>query len=164
MVSIFILYFLDCFDCSVLSSKHCATADEFLGGDIFQMDQLFIPINVRKFHWLLAVVDIKEECLAIYDSLPGKNGGGGRYLGLIQRYLGDHFRSLNHGRDHPTLHQWRLINVAVPHQEISNDCGVFLCLYVDFILLQYPLVFQQKDISLNGRAFIGLAILQKFIG
>jgi hypothetical protein len=38
------------------------------GGDIFEVDKLYFVINVERQHWVLAVVDISNQKIQMYDS------------------------------------------------------------------------------------------------
>eukprot|EP01091_Cochliopodium_minus_P012400 TRINITY_DN3745_c0_g1_i1.p1 TRINITY_DN3745_c0_g1~~TRINITY_DN3745_c0_g1_i1.p1 ORF type:complete len:117 (+),score=6.67 TRINITY_DN3745_c0_g1_i1:622-972(+) len=42
-------------------------------GDIFDLDYLFITINILDIHWTVVVVDFKERTINYYDSFHGKN-------------------------------------------------------------------------------------------
>jgi hypothetical protein len=65
------------------------------GGDIFEVDKLFFVINVERTHWVLAVADMLNQKIQMYDSGSsryayqsiGKNGI--RCLQNLFRYLQD---------------------------------------------------------------------------
>ena len=60
--------------------------------DIFELDNLIVPVHVRSNHWCLAVVFVGEQRIQYYDSL----GGGG--MDVLNRSF-----SHNHARDPFTL-------------------------------------------------------------
>ena len=50
--------------------------------------------------------------------------------------------------------EWKLnTNCKVPQQDKTNttDCGVFVCIYCDFILNECKLDFSQKDITIGKK-------------
>jgi Ulp1 family protease len=56
------------------------------GGDIFNLDKLFIPIHANRNHWVLAVAFMQTKVIQIYDSLLHE---GKKYLENIFQYLQD---------------------------------------------------------------------------
>jgi Ulp1 family protease len=71
-----------------------------------------------------------------------------KILGVVMHYLQDEFKK----NDHNLIDEndWSLKTVYdVPQQENTEDCGIFVCLYCDFILHDYALDFTQDDIR-NG--------------
>ncbi|PHT44828.1 hypothetical protein CQW23_13986 [Capsicum baccatum] len=39
------------------------------------IDKVYVPINYKgSFHWLLAVIVLKERCIRVYDSMKGHRG------------------------------------------------------------------------------------------
>ena len=51
--------------------------------DIFVLEKLFIPINVRNTHWILAVIYPSNKKIQIYDSM---GGGENHYLEVLRDY------------------------------------------------------------------------------
>ena len=45
--------------------------------------------------------------------------------------------------------RWKLVstNIDTPRQENGFDCGVFTCMYADFLSMGYPLTFNQEHIA-----------------
>jgi Ulp1 family protease len=56
---------------SFVSNFACLSC-AIVGGNIIQLDKLLIPINVNKSHWILAMVDMSQHKIHIYDSLSSK--------------------------------------------------------------------------------------------
>ncbi|RVW51725.1 hypothetical protein CK203_066631 [Vitis vinifera] len=40
----------------------------------FEVDIVYVPINVRSMHWVLGVVYLAQRIISVYDSLIGING------------------------------------------------------------------------------------------
>jgi len=168
-VSKVLLYVLD-----VLSPIHYFTVSIIFfqlvfipEGDIFRLDKLLIPINIESLHWFLAVVFMQEKKVVIYDSLPVEDGRED-YLTDILQYLKDEHKH-KHGLDLPNVDNWTTVpcpkgNAIAPLQGPTNDCGVFLCLFMDLILLNCPaMVLSQDSIQEYGRAWLCASILKRDI-
>jgi Ulp1 family protease len=97
------------------------------GGDIFKVDKLFFPINVERTHWVLAVADILNEKIEMYDSGSrkynyqsiGKNGI--RCLETLLRYLEDKHKHKKK-TPLPNTNRWQLIPCQsdTPQQQNSK--------------------------------------------
>ena len=128
-------------------------------GDIFELDKLFIPININNNHWILAVIFIKEKRIQIYDSMLAP---GTRYLSRLFEYLKCEFQEKKNSIG--SWHNWQLVpcNYDTPKQLNGYDCGVFVCMFIHFIADNRELLFNQNDVN-NYRNFIAyqLATLNK---
>lgn len=148
------------------------------GKDIFNLDKVFFPINEGRMHWLCGVADITNKRVQIYDSM-GSNGT--HYLGSIFRYLQDEHMDKKK-TPLPDIDQWELVECErdTPRQRNGKclesdgspettttttltcssgyDCGVFTCMFADFISKSCPLVFSQEHIT-QCRERIALSIM-----
>jgi sentrin-specific protease 1 len=72
--------------------------------DIFELDKVFIPIDISQTHWTLAVVFIQQKEIHYYDSM---NGDGTRYKDALLKWLIDEARNKNF-----TLHasEWNFLS------------------------------------------------------
>jgi sentrin-specific protease 1 len=62
------------------------------GKDIFNLDKIFVPININQRHWIVAVIFIQEKKIEIFDSLKKNDkdyDGGKPYLYALFRYIQD---------------------------------------------------------------------------
>lgn len=88
-------------------------------------------------------------------------GGNGMYYmeGLMQ-YIKDEWKSKK-GSDLPDADEWKLVTCEpdVPRQENGYDCGVFTCMFADFLSCDRPLSFNQKHIT-QCRERIALSIMK----
>jgi Plant transposon protein/Ulp1 protease family, C-terminal catalytic domain len=100
--------------------------------DIFEADNLLIPINQGQVHWVCAVVSMKEKTISVLDSL---GGDGSKIQQALLRFLLDE-HTQKKTTPLPDLEKWRLI----PHQRSTRqqtngyDCGVFVCMFAIAIL------------------------------
>ena len=140
-------------------------------------------------HWTLAVIFITERKIQYYDSCGGTDEntlkGLLRYLkeehkakkgkelegewtlegcpeDLPRQTNGEEYSS--HFYVVPTpIHRWNLLTftpVPLLSPDVSGyDCGVFICLYSYFILLECPLVFTQAHVS-KCREWLALSVLK----
>lgn len=116
------------------------------GKDIFELDKLFFPINIKNNHWACAVIFIQEKRIQFYDSI---GGDGTYYMRALLDYVKDEWRRKTQGQDLPNVSEWKLVstNINTPRQENGFDCGVFTCMYADFLSMGYPLTFNQEHIT-----------------
>ena len=128
-------------------------------GDIFELEKLFIPINIDNMHWILAVIYMQEKRIQIYDSY---NSPGIIYLNNLIEYLKCEYQDKKNAIGN--WKNWNLVSCQddTPSQTNSYDCGVFVCMYIQFIADNRELNFNQDDVS-SYRKFIAyqLAILNK---
>jgi len=113
-------------------STHGAVSKADPKGDIFDLDTLFIPINIKRNHWTLAVLYMKEKRMVYLDS---KYGDGINKLNMILLYL----QSLRESSSE-YFHDWELVNNRnIPFQDNDFDCGLYCMLNAAYIFLGYPL-------------------------
>jgi sentrin-specific protease 1 len=104
------------------------------------------------------VIFVKERSIQCYDSIGGE---GTYYLEALLQYLKDEWASKNNGQELPDLSEWRLVTCSsdTPRQKNGFDCGVFTCMFADFLSMDYPLTFTQDHVT-QCREKIALSILQ----
>ena len=56
---------------------------------MFNLQDIFVPINVNNEHWLLLQVDFREKGIRLYDSMRSVNPKNRKYLSSIQKYIYD---------------------------------------------------------------------------
>jgi len=126
------------------------------GKDIFNLKYVVCPINLDNLHWTSAVIFIEEKCIQYYDSMGGTDRT--KLEGLLQ-YLKDEHRAKK-GSELDT-DEWTLLGCTrdTPRQLNGFDCGVFTCMFCDFISKDCPLVFDQDHID-QCRERIALSIMK----
>ncbi len=118
-------------------------------------------MNIDKVHWACAVVFVNEKRIQFYDSL---GGDGSSYLVAILNYLNDEWKRLHVGKELPNLKEWVMLltTTDTPKQENGFDCGVFTCMYADYLSQNRALDFKQEDIT-EYRQRIALSILRGYV-
>ena len=126
------------------------------GQDIFALDKLIVPINISQQHWTCAVIFMQEKRIQYYDSVLGD---GLYYLRALRRYLKDEHRN----RKHLALDtsSWTLVECQsdTPKQENGYDCGVFTCMFADYVSVDKPFDFNQATVTMC-RHRMALSILR----
>ena len=57
-----------------------------IDNNMFELNNLFVPIDMNNVHWLFLCVDFREKGIRLYNSL-GVNLKDRKYLTLMQKYL-----------------------------------------------------------------------------
>lgn len=127
---------------SGLNGFGCSHSLACLGKDVFALDKVFFPVNQGNAHWTLAVAFVQERRLQFYDSM---GGGGRQYLQDLERYFKDEFKDKKKTED---TRKWTLVPCTedTPRQRNVVDCGVFICIFAEFLSRDRPLTFSQDDI------------------
>jgi Ulp1 family protease len=124
------------------------------GKNIFNMRYIFIPIH-HSLHLMCAVIYMEEMKIKYYDSLHFDNvtRHGCRHNIKMQedtlQVLRDYLQK-EHMKDKriDLTNEWKLYTMCeVPHTTNTTDCGVFVCMYCNFILNDCKLDFNQQDIT-----------------
>ena len=100
---------------------------------------------------------MQEKRIQFYDSMMGS---GTYYLEGLMRYLKDEWNAKK-GGELPDVDKWELVTCEqdTPQQENGFDCGVFTCMFADFLSLDRPLSFSQEHIT-QCRERIALSIMK----
>ena len=111
------------------------------GKDIFALDKVFFMHNVDVSHWTCAVIFTEEKRIQYYDSM----GNDGHALMI---YLKDEWFEKK-GGELPDANEWKIVGAVdgVPQQQNGFDCGVFACMFADFLSRDRPLSFNQDYIT-----------------
>ncbi len=125
------------------------------GKNIFDMRYIFIPIHYG-LHFKCAVIYMEQKKIKYYDLLRFDNvtRHGCRHKIKLQedtlQVLRDYLQNKHMKDRHKDLpNAWKLYTMCkVPPQDTTNttDCGVFVCLYCNFILNDCQLDFSQNNI------------------
>ncbi len=96
---------------------------------LFNLRELYVPINKDNSHWLLLRVALESKTISIWDSL-GWDPSNRKYLRHMLRYLYD-VHQLLHPEQTTSFSAWsdgwalQDQSNDCPHQGNSYDCGVF---------------------------------------
>lgn len=122
-----------------------------LNVNIMSLDLLLVPINVNGNHWACAAIWVKQARAEYYDSLSGSKSGAiaEKLCNVLIRYIHDEFqRAAAVGpMIDADVGKWTIdIRRDIPQQRNGDDCGVFTCMYADYIINMIDLT----DNSLDG--------------
>jgi Ulp1 family protease len=106
---------------------------------IFDMKYLFIPINVGS-HYTCVVVYMEDKRICYYDSYKstksrlGVNAGKENQMSILTIEL-EYLKTKHSEIKRVALPgEWKLEPMCSEIQQANTkDCGVFVCMYIDFI-------------------------------
>lgn len=145
----------------------------FPGEHIFQLDKLLIPVHVKNDgHWILICCHMSSRTISVYDTdSPARALYAEKEARRIRHYLleeeyfrekGSKLKGNSSYKDWAkTKTDWQIevINDAPQQSDTSMDCAVFLCLFMDFLLLDLPVSqLTQEAISEYGRKWLFMSI------
>jgi hypothetical protein len=112
--------------------------------DLFDKDIVFFPRNISGAHWTLCVAYIVERRIEYLDSM---GAAGAECMADVLRYLADeHADKKNSPLDTSTWTTKSHLR-SCPQQLNANDCGVFLCTFVNHLSVGAQLIFSQSDME-----------------
>ena len=117
--------------------------------DIFSFDKIFIPFNSNDVHWCLAVVDMKEKGIYVYDSFGGDHD---QVLKILLQYLKKEHMEKKGTID---IGKFTLRNVkGIALQANGSDCGIFTLKNAEYLSRNAKITFNQEDIPNMRRVMI----------
>ncbi|CBY11956.1 unnamed protein product [Oikopleura dioica] len=122
--------------------------------NIFDYDLVFFPIHLGN-HWTLAYADIRKKTLRYCDSMGGKNP---KCLAALFDYLKiESVEKTKRALDD----DWKTESISgkIPQQQNTNDCGVFSCVFADYISRDAAFNFSQADMP-NLRNLVKYELLK----
>ncbi|XP_043269144.1 sentrin-specific protease 1-like [Venturia canescens] len=109
--------------------------------NIFKYDKVFFPIHLGN-HWRMIIADFGTQIITYYDSLMGENL---RHLETVRDYIT--FEVVQKNEDRFKENEWKFrVDKSAPKQKNGYDCGVFVCLYANYISVNKPFDYDQDDI------------------
>ncbi|KAK3264149.1 hypothetical protein CYMTET_27096 [Cymbomonas tetramitiformis] len=126
------------------------TLPKKIGYNILNCEKLIVPVHQeKKKHWVMGVINIRQQRIEFYDSLSGVDKLCMRNL---QSYILDEFA--DKGSEDLNTQAWSQEVVHNnPHQTNAIDCGVFMLSYIDCISSDAPFTFSQEDIPSIRKRF-----------
>ena len=113
--------------------------------DFINSKGLLIPFNQGENHWILVKVDFDCKCISYIDSMCGE---GKRTEKRVQKRMQAivtfmEQRWTESPEKTPHIKDWSFAHSkqGVSQQNNFVDCGVFVCMYVDYIMLGHALDF-----------------------
>ena len=120
--------------------------------NIFDFDKILFPVNIGNTHWTLVVAYMRSKRIQYLDSL---RGNGKKYTSAVKRYIIDEMKDKqNVVMSQDDVNAWveaPMTPDGTPVQNNGYDCGVFVCMYADYILENHPFSFSQANIPMLRR-------------
>ncbi|XP_058103726.1 putative ubiquitin-like-specific protease 1B [Magnolia sinica] len=114
---------------------------------LWKYDVVYIPLNARGHHWLMAAVYPRKKEVTLYDSLSIELEEKNK---LVVAQVTDGLRWLFHVLDGGLVRWEKPWNVKPsadrPAQHNSDDCGVFMLKYIDFLCSMSAIDFTLEEI------------------
>jgi sentrin-specific protease 1 len=125
--------------------------------EFFELDKIFIPINISNTHWVLVVIQVQLKRISFYDS---GGGCGLRFMKNIRKWIEDvavqFCKEIN-------ISEWKMVNEISPKQTNGFDCGMFVIMVADYISDGLPLKYITQAHMSENRIKVAAAILKKII-
>lgn len=123
--------------------------------NIFRFNYVFMPVG-NPVHWTLIVIDMRKKLISYYDSMGGgqANAGGYHHRRNVLKYLKDEYERKTSSQfptewesnlKNDNVSQWTM-NAQVPQQNNGYDCGIYICLFAEYISRQCSFDFSQRNI------------------
>ena len=124
----------------LLSGGHASLKRWTRKTDIFSMDIIVVPIHLG-IHWCMSIIDFRDKTIRYFDSMGSANP---KCLVALRQYLED--ESLDKKKKAYDTSDWKLESVQdIPQQMNGSDCGVFSCMFAEFICAGKKITFTQQD-------------------
>jgi Ulp1 family protease len=98
------------------------------GKDIFNLNKVFVPINIDNCHWICGVIYVQKKRIQLYDSLfisSSEDLQQGEYLKALFRYLRDDHQDKK-GTPLPDQDEWELVQ-SVRETPQQKNCASLHC-------------------------------------
>uniref|UniRef100_A0A1A9UZJ2 Ubiquitin-like protease family profile domain-containing protein n=1 Tax=Glossina austeni TaxID=7395 RepID=A0A1A9UZJ2_GLOAU len=111
--------------------------------DIFTKDILPVPVHVGGVHWCMAIIHLKNRTIKYYDSMGTPNPN---VLKALEQYLKD--ESMDKRKQPFDTSQFIIESVPdVPRQMNGSDCGVFSCMFAEYVTRNKEITFSQQNME-----------------
>ena len=129
--------------------------------DIFSYDIILVPVHANGLHWCMTIIHIKDKAIRYYDSMGVSNV---TVLNALNAYLQE--ESMDKRNIQIDMSHWTIECIQdCPKQSNGSDCGVFSCMFAEFISRCSVISFDQShmpyfrykmiyDIA-NGKLILG---------
>ncbi|XP_015190659.1 PREDICTED: sentrin-specific protease 1-like [Polistes dominula] len=108
--------------------------------DIFAQDIIVVPIHLG-IHWCMSIIDFRDKSICYYDSMGSSNP---KCLSALRQYLEE--ESMDKKKKSFDTSDWKLISAKnIPQQMNGSDCGVFSCMFAEYICANRKITFTQED-------------------
>ncbi|XP_017128479.1 sentrin-specific protease 1 [Drosophila elegans] len=127
----------------LLQSGHAGVKRWTRKVDLFSKDIIPVPVHSNGVHWCMAIIHMRDKTILYYDSI---GGGNQKVLDALEAYLRE--ESLDKRKLSFDTSGFRIGNALnVPQQKNSRDCGVFACMFAEYLTRDAPITFSQDNID-----------------
>ncbi|XP_017037258.1 uncharacterized protein Ulp1 [Drosophila kikkawai] len=111
--------------------------------DLFSKDIIPVPVHCNGVHWCMAIIHMRNKTIRYYDSMGKPNQD---VLDALEMYL--RLESLDKRKQPFDTSDFKIESVAnVPQQSNGSDCGVFSCMFAEYITRDAPITFSQEHMD-----------------
>ncbi|KAH8342662.1 hypothetical protein KR067_010095, partial [Drosophila pandora] len=111
--------------------------------DLFSKDIIPVPVHCNGVHWCMAIIHMRDRTIRYYDSMGKPNQP---VLDALENYLQS--ESLDKRKQPFDTSSFRIESMPdVPQQTNGSDCGVFSCMFAEYISRDQPLTFSQEHMD-----------------
>jgi len=126
--------------------------------DIFTHDLLLFPIHLG-VHWCMASIDFRDRKVRYYDSMGKENN---KCLNALLQYLVS--ESLDKKKTSYDISTWATENMKdIPQQMNGSDCGMFSCMFAEYVSRNAKITFSQKEMPYFRRKMVYEIISKKLL-
>ncbi|XP_053950602.1 uncharacterized protein LOC128858391 isoform X1 [Anastrepha ludens] len=127
----------------LLSAGHSGVKRWTRKVNIFAKDIIPVPVHVGGVHWCMAIIHLKNRTIKYYDSMGTPNPS---VLKALEQYLKD--ESLDKRKQPYDTSSFEIESVReVPRQMNGSDCGVFSCMFAEYITRNREITFSQQHME-----------------
>ncbi|KAH8301370.1 hypothetical protein KR059_001404, partial [Drosophila kikkawai] len=126
--------------------------------NLFSKQIIPVPVHFsgQPNHWSMAIIDMRHKTIRFYDSMGKRNDSA---LEALKMYLQQ--ESVDKRKENFDTSDFKLETAKdVPQQYNGNDCGVFCCMFAEYITRDAPLTFTQAHMVAMRKKMI-LEILER---
>lgn len=127
--------------------------------DIFSYDIIPVPVHVGGVHWCMSVINIRDKAIRYYDSMGHQNL---QVIDALRKYLQD--ESMDKRKIPLDTSDWTVECIRdCPQQRNGSDCGVFSCMFAEFITRDSKISFDQQHMQYFRRKMVFEIVTGKLI-
>ncbi|XP_043661122.1 uncharacterized protein LOC122625198 [Drosophila teissieri] len=109
--------------------------------DLFSKDIIPVPVHCNGVHWCMAIIHLRNKTIRYYDSMGKPNQP---VLDALEKYLRE--ESLDKRKQPFDTSGFVIESVQnIPQQLNGSDCGVFSCMFAEYITRDVPITFSQSE-------------------
>ncbi|XP_053658380.1 uncharacterized protein LOC128707454 [Anopheles marshallii] len=109
--------------------------------DLLAHDIIVVPVHVGGIHWCMSTIDLRRKTIHYYDSMGSPNNA---VLNALEQYLCEESmdkRKTPFDKSGLTKQNMR----DCPRQKNGSDCGVFSCMFAEFLTRDHAITFDQSN-------------------